>query len=262
MTEVFDFVSGSSPLVVSIPHDGRNLAPGQRERMTPAGAELPDTDWHVRELYRFVEEFGANVISANYSRYVVDLNRPADDASLYPGQLSTGICPLRTFGGEHIYRNGEAIDEAERSARVERFWRPYHEQLQRTVRQCRDVSGYALLWDAHSINSEVPALFDGILPELNIGTNDGASCGRTAQNAVRDAARDSSYTSVLNGRFKGGYITRHYADPGNGIHAVQLEISQRAYMDEATRQYDEEAAGRLRRVISSMIDAALKAAKK
>ena len=181
---------------------------------------------------------------------------------MYPGKVSTGICPTKTFSGDHIYRNGETIGETERLARVEQFWRPYHEYLRDLVSQCRDEHGYAVLWDAHSISSEVPVLFDGALPHLNIGTNDGASCGRAVEAAVNAAATDRGYSSVLNGRFKGGYITRQYGDPAAGIHAVQLEISQRAYMDESTRAYDTEAVGRLRSVIAAMIGAALAAAAK
>ena len=260
MTGVFDVTEGSSPLVVSVPHDGRLLAPGQAERMTAAGNDLPDTDWHVRRLYEFVSEFGASVIAANYSRYVVDLNRPANDASLYPGRVSTGICPTKTFAGDEIYRFGETIAAQERSARVAQYWQPYHEKLRELVRKRCDVHGYALLWDAHSISSEVPVLFDGQLPHLNIGTDGGTSCSAEVQDAVSAAAAGNDYTTVLNGRFKGGYITRHYGDPDARVHAVQLEISQRAYMDENTREYDETAAGRLRKVISAMISAALDAA--
>jgi N-formylglutamate amidohydrolase len=176
MSAVFDFIDGESPLLVSIPHDGRELAPGMAARMTTAGRALPDTDWHVRRLYDFAEELGASVIAANYSRYVVDLNRSADDVALYPGQVSTGLCPLETFAGEPIYSGNAELSEAERRARVETYWRPYHDRLQQALARIVDRFGYALLWDAHSIRAEVPLLFDGRLPDLNIGTNAGASC--------------------------------------------------------------------------------------
>jgi N-formylglutamate deformylase len=257
LTDVFDSVVGASPLVISIPHDGRALAPGQAGRMTDEAKDIPDTDWHVRKLYEFVDEFDASVIAANYSRYVVDLNRSADDAALYPGQLSTGLCPAWTFAGNDIYRDGGTIDDAERANRVEQYWRPYHDKLEILIRGRLEEHGIAILWDAHSISGEVPVLFDGVLPDLNIGTNGGKSCGRGIQDAVEAAALAQGYSSVLNGRFKGGYITRQYGSPGNGVHAVQLEISQRNYMNESTREYDEDAANRLRAAVSAMISAAL-----
>jgi len=257
VTAVFDLIAGSSPFVVSIPHDGRLLAPGQADRMTDAGRDIPDTDWHVRRLYEFVAEFDASVIAANYSRYVVDLNRSADDAALYPGRVSTGLCPAKTFAGHAIYANDKGVGEEEKTKRVAQYWRPYHDRLQMLLRQRRDEHGFAVLWDAHSISGEVPALFTGVLPDLNIGTNGGASCSDRVQAAVESAARATAFSAVLNGRFKGGHITRCYGDPGAGIHAIQLEISQRTYMNEITRNFDENAANRLRQVVSSMIAAAL-----
>ena len=260
MSAVFDFVDGESPLLVSIPHDGRELAPGMAERMTAAGRALPDTDWHVRRLYDFAEELGASVIAANYSRYVADLNRSADDAALYPGQVSTGLCPLETFAGEPIYAGDVALSHAERQARVETYWRPYHDRLQQALARIADRYGYALLWDAHSIRAEVPQLFDGRLPDLNIGTNGGASCRDDLAKAVGAEAAASSYSHVTNGRFKGGFITRHYGDPGRGVHAIQLEIAQRTYMDEASFEYLPPAAERLRAVIAPMLEAFLSSA--
>jgi N-formylglutamate amidohydrolase len=260
MSAVFDFIDGDTPVVVSIPHDGRELAPGMAERMTDAGRALPDTDWHVRRLYGFAEELGATVIAANYSRYVVDLNRSADDAALYPGQVSTGLCPLETFAGEPIYTGDAALSDAERQARVETYWRPYHDRLQQALARIADRYGYALLWDAHSIRAEVPLLFDGRLPDLNIGTNGGASCRDDLSKAAGGVAAASGYSSVINGRFKGGFITRHYGDPGRGVHAIQLEIAQRTYMDEASFEYLPPAAERLRALIAPMLEAFLSSA--
>ncbi len=255
MTDIFTFSQGSIPLLVSVPHDGRALMRGQAERMTDAGKAIPDTDWHVRRLYKFAPEIGASVIGANYSRYVVDLNRPADDAALYDGQLSTGLCPLQTFGGDKVYVDGYEISGQERERRTRRYWLPYHDKIRSTLEAMRDAFGYALLWDAHSIRSEIPSLFAGGLPDLNVGTNDGASCDPRICAAVMAIAGAADYSSVLNGRFKGGYITRHYGEPERGIHAVQLELAQRTYMDEDSGGFVAERADRLRDRLREMLTA-------
>lgn len=261
MSDVFRYRKGHLPLLVSVPHDGRGLAPGQAERMTTAGRALPDTDWHVSRLYAFAEALGAHVLVAQYSRYVVDLNRPADDAALYPGQLATGLCPSRTFAGEPLYEGGGEVGDAEKAERVERYWRPWHDMLRGVVDAIRDEHGYALLWDAHSIASEVPALFDGRLLDLNIGSNGGRSASPPLVESVMQAAARTPYSSVLDGRFRGGYITRHYGQPEDGFHALQLELSQRTYIDEKSLRYDERRAAKLAQTIESMIEAMLEAAK-
>lgn len=259
MIDAYSAQEGDNPLLISVPHDGCHLPSEMRSRMTTAGLELPDTDWHVAELYDFARDIGASLQVANYSRYVVDLNRSANDEVLYPGQLVTGLCPLKTFSGEDIYESG-GVTDGERTQRIVDYWQPYHDQLERTLHSLRANFGFALLWDAHSIRSAVPQLFDGQLPELNIGSDSGKSCAASIEAAVAGAARASSYETVVNDRFKGGYITRHYGDPANGIHALQLEIAQRAYMDEMTQVFDVEKAGRLRdtlrRLLKNFLDAA------
>lgn len=253
MTETFCFGQADSPLVISIPHDGRELAPGMAGRMSDVGRSLPDTDWHVRRLYEFAGQLDASVLAARFSRYVVDLNRPPSDEALYDGQLSTGLCPSATFDGANIYTRGNSCTSRERQRRIRTYWQPYHDMLDAVLTRARRRFGYALLWDAHSIRSEVPALFRGVLPDLSIGTNDGASCGPRLQRSVYRAARAADYSVVLNGRFKGGYITRHYGNPGDDVHAVQLELAQHTYMDERTLRYDEDAAARLRVVLRAML---------
>ncbi len=260
MTEVFSFAAGNSPLLISIPHDGRALVPGQAERMTKTGQAIPDTDWFVRELYSFAEDIGASVVAANYSRYVVDLNRPADDTALYEGQVSTGVCPLKTFSGDDIYVEGETISVDEQQNRIEQYWRPYHEKISSTLDTLKDEHGVALLWDAHSIASEVPLLFPGVLTDLNIGTNGGKSCAIPLESAVMSIAEASDYSAVLNGRFRGGFITRNYGDPDNGTNAIQLELSQRRYMDEKKLSYDAAPAVRVGSTIKSMLTAFVEAA--
>lgn len=249
---------GSTPLLISVPHDGRYIPDDIRERMTAAGRDIPDTDWHVGQLSEFAKDLGASVIVANYSRYVVDLNRPADDSALYKGQVATGICPLQSFAGDDLYVEG--FYEGEQKNRIFTYWEPYHQGLRSVLDALKLQHGYALLWDAHSIQGEVPRLFEGELPILNIGTYDGRSCAGEISASVVEVATASDYPSVHNGRFKGGYITRHYGQPADDIHAVQLEISQRAYMDEASRAFDDAKAVKLRDTLTRMIQAYLDAA--
>lgn len=255
MTDCYKLESGNQPLLISIPHDGRLLAPGMAERMTEEGLALPDTDWHVRQLYRFAGALGASIIAANYSRYVVDLNRASTDEILYAGQLSTGLCPSKTFAGADIYQQGQGCDVEEQLERIQTYWQPYHIGIEAELRKIRDRVGYALLWDAHSIRSEVPLLFDGTLPGLNIGTNSGASCKPHLAQAVAQQAQASAYSTAVNGRFKGGFITRHFGAPDEHVHAMQLELAQHGYMDETTRQYDVAAAGKLIATLQLMLQA-------
>ena len=261
MTDTYCFEQGGSPLLISIPHDGRDLAPGMAERMSEAGRALPDTDWHVQRLYEFACELDASVLAARFSRYVVDLNRPSSDDALYAGQLSTGLCPSATFAGANIYAHGKCGD-LEKQQRIRTYWQPYHDRLDAELTRIRSRHGYALLWDAHSIRSEVPALFPGVLPDLSIGTHEGASCDHRLQRAVYRAAKGFDYSVVLNGRFKGGHITRHYGNPDKNVHAVQLELAQHSYMDEPTLRYDEDAAARLRVAIRAMLDAFMSSARR
>lgn len=253
MTDGFSFTRGDSPLLISIPHDGRALAPGMAERMTATGRELPDTDWHVRQLYGFSASLGASIVAANFSRYVVDLNRASTDEALYAGQLSTGLCPLETFSGAAIYREGQACNSAEQQQRVSSYWQPYHAKIGDELGNIRKRFGYALLWDAHSIPGEVPLLFDGVLPDLNIGTNDGKSCDSRIEGAVVASAAASPYSVAVNGRFKGGFITRHFGKPEGNTHAIQLELTQRSYMDEHSRDYDEQGATRLTETLGDLL---------
>lgn len=252
MNDVFSLHKGSTPLLISVPHDGWHIPSEIVQYMDGAGRAIPDTDWHVAELYEFAKASGASMITAKISRYVVDPNRPADDASLYADQIATGLCPKKTFAGDNIYLDPIDIDVA---ARVAAYWRPYHDQLAQTLRELQRQHGYALLWDAHSIASSVPLLFEGELPVLNLGTWDGRSCHTSVSDAVMAVAEQSGYDAVLNGRFKGGYITRHYGDPDNGVQAIQLELAQRAYMHERRLDLDRAKADALRVILKAMLDA-------
>ncbi|HVL58484.1 MAG TPA: N-formylglutamate deformylase [Burkholderiaceae bacterium] len=256
--EAFRHRPGATPLLVSIPHAGTHVPDELLARMTPAARALPDTDWHLERLYDFLDAIGVSVLAATHSRYVVDLNRPPDDANLYPGRDTTGIVPLDTFALEPIYIEGAEPDDAERRHRIDRYWRPYHDRLAQALVELQARHGVALLWDAHSIASVVPRFFEGRLPDLNLGTADGRSCDPRIGARLLALAQRSGYSAVLNGRFKGGYITRQYGRPGDGVHAVQLELSEATYMDEhAPYAFRDELAERIRPTLRAMLDALL-----
>jgi len=249
---------GTAPLLISLPHDGSDIPDALAARMTPEARRAPDTDWHVSRLYAFARGLGASLLAPRHSRYVVDLNRPPDDVSLYPGQNTTGLCPVVRFSGDPVYLPGQAPSEDEVGQRVETFWRPYHDALREELDRLRAVHGRVLLWEGHSIRGECPFLFDGRLPDLNLGTAAGASCAPATQARLEAVlAAQTGFDWVANGRFKGGYITRHYGDPAHGIDAVQLEISQRIYMDEDTFAWDEARAARTQPVLRALLDAGL-----
>ena len=255
MSDVYTCRAGDTPLLISVPHDGRELPESIRARMTSRARELPDTDWHVARLYEFASELGASMIVARYSRYVVDLNRPSNDSTLYDGQVATGLCPRNTFAGEPLYVDDTPVPADEMEQRVEQYWRPYHDRLDGMLEVLRAQHGHALLWDAHSIPSRVPSLFDGELPVLNIGTWDDRSCDPGVSRELLEVANASPYSAVLNGRFVGGHITRHYGRPGEGVQSVQLEVAQRAYMDEKTGSYDAQHATRFRDTLRRLLEA-------
>jgi N-formylglutamate deformylase len=249
---------GTAPLLVSLPHDGSEIPSDIAARLTPAAQRAPDTDWHVSRLYAFARELGASILVPRYSRYVVDLNRPPDDVSLYPGQNTTGLCPIVQFSGEPVYLDGRQPDPDEIAARVRTYWQPYHETLQQEIARLREAHGRVVLWEGHSIRSVVPFLFDGRLPDFNVGTAGGASCTPALQ-ARLDAvlSAQSRYSYVINGRFKGGYITRQYGRPADRIEAIQLELAQLNYMDEDEFSYLPERAEPTAAVIRHLLEAAL-----
>jgi N-formylglutamate amidohydrolase len=225
---------GDSPLIVSVPHAGRHVPDAIALRMTPQARALPDTDWHVDELYRFAPMTGATFVVATHSRYVVDLNRDPSGAALYPGADNTELCPTRTFANDPIYVPNEAPTEDEIAARRVTFFDPWRACVSEEIRRIRARHGYAVLLDGHSIAAEVPRFFAGRLPDLNLGTADGRSCAPSLQalaaGVLSDAAR---FSHVVNGRFKGGYVTRSFGAPHAGVHALQLEMVQDCYMDES-----------------------------
>ncbi|MDR3386471.1 MAG: N-formylglutamate deformylase [Rudaea sp.] len=256
--DTFALHRGSTPLFISLPHDGTEIPDDIAARMLPAAQRVPDTDWHVSRLYAFARDLGASIIVPKFSRYVVDLNRPPDNASLYPGQNTTGLCPLVQFSGESIYLPDKEPSADDIVERVARYWRPYHESLAAEITRIRNGHGRAVLWDGHSIRSVVPFLFDGRLPDLNLGTASGASCSPRLQQRLTGVLESQrEYSFIVNGRFKGGYITRNYGRPEEGVDAIQLELAQLNYMDEESFGYEEAKACELQKLILALLGACL-----
>ncbi len=254
--EPYRYFPGTIPLIVSVPHSGTYVPDAILDRFTPEAKPLPDTDWHVDRLYAFVRDMGAHMLVATHSRYVVDLNRDPSGQSLYPGKFTTGLCPTTLFTGSPIYREGHAPDAAEITARTQSYWQPYHEQLRTLIDAQIAQHGRCMLFDAHSIASRVPAFFEGQLPDLNLGTADGATVPAALAEKLISITQNSPYSSVYNGRFKGGYITRHYGNPELGVQAVQMELAQCNYMNEsAPYAYDEAKARALQVVLAPLLEA-------
>jgi N-formylglutamate deformylase len=248
--------AGDSPLLIDVPHAGTFLPPEMAARLTPVARTVPDTDWHVDKLYACARAAGATLLSATHSRIVVDLNRDPSGAALYPGADNTELCPTRTFANEPIYLEA-APGDAEIAARRTRYFDPYHAVLEREVERVRARHGHAVLLDGHSIRAEVPRFFAGRLPDLNLGTAGGASCAGDLQAlAAGVLASAAEFTHVVNGRFKGGYVTRRYGQPERAVHALQLEMAQCAYMDEAPPyRWDARRAAPLGNVLARLVDA-------
>jgi len=233
MNDVFTLQRGSTPLLISFPHVGTAIPPDQQHRYTPRALQVEDTDWFLDRLYGFAAELGATLVVPRHSRYLIDLNRSSDNRPMYPGQNNTELCPTRHFTGEPLYREGQAPDEGEVQRRVQRYWQPYHQALRDELAELKAAHGHAVLFDAHSIKSELPWLFEGTLPHLNVGTVQGRSCAATLRAAVAAVFEtQTGFSHVVDGRFKGGHITRHFGQPAQGVHTVQLEMCWRAYMDE------------------------------
>ena len=219
------------PIVLAMPHSGTFVPEGIMNRLNDNGRALKDTDWHVDKLYDgLLPEAG--IVKANFHRYVIDANRSPEDSNLYPGQNTTTLCPTTDFEGAPIWRDGMEPNEDDLKQRIHAFHAPYHQALRNMLDKVKTIYGYAILYDCHSICSELPFLFEGTLPTLNIGTNDGKSCATQIEKAVAECCLASNFESVVNGRFKGGWTTRHYGTPDTGIHAIQMEIAQSAYMEE------------------------------
>ena len=244
---------GDSPVILGLPHTGTFLPDDIRARLNDRGRVLADTDWHIHRLYDGLLP-GATTVRATFHRYVIDANRGADDASLYPGQNTTGLVPLTDFDGQPIWETEpDAGDIADRKAR---FHAPYHAALQAELARVQTRHGVALLYDCHSIRSYLPFLFDGTLPDFNIGTANGTSCATSLQLAVlKICEKTVGYSHILNGRFKGGWTVRHYGNPGQGIHALQMELAQSTHLEAEAPpfSYSEVKAARLRPILAGIL---------
>ena len=223
---------GDAPLIVSIPHSGSFIPEDIEKRLVSPWLARKDADWWIERLYNFADDLGATTVRTAVSRTVIDVNRDPSGASLYPGMATTALCPTDTFDGERLYAEGQEPDETEIAARRERWFIPYHDALRAEIDRLLAIHGKVVLYDAHSIRSRAPRLFPGELPVFNIGTNSGQSCDQALTAAVEAACESSGLPMVVNGRFKGGWITRHYGKPERGIHAVQMELACRGYIDD------------------------------
>lgn len=261
MTRLYELHRGDSPLIYSVPHAGTSVPDDIAGRLSDAARLLPDTDWHVDALYDFAPSLGATLIRANYSRYVIDLNRPPHDESLYPGQATTGLCPSIQFDGTPIYRDASKVRAEEIAARRESYWQPYHDCLQTEIARVKARHGLALLYDCHSIASRVPRLFEGTLPDLNLGTVNGTSCDPALERAISEIMRQSGFTHAINGRFVGGYITRVYGRPADGVHAVQMEKGQDCHL-QASTALDPRKARVLRQTLQDIAERLMSSARK
>ena len=259
MQDIYSLVQGTRPLLISMPHCGTLIPEALRIKLVERAALTEDADWHMQQLYSFAEQLGASLLVPRYSRYVIDLNRPPDDTPMYPGASNTELCPTRFFTGEPLYLQDQTPDPIQKAQRLQYYWQPYHDALNAELNRLQTKHGQVLLWDAHSIRSELPWLFEGRLPDLNIGTANGVSVDRRISDAVMQVCTNQNlFSNVLNGRFKGGYITRHYGQPQLGIHAIQLEMCQSLYMNEQYPfEYSPKLANRVIPVMEQMLKSAL-----
>jgi formiminoglutamase len=254
MGAAFDFLPGDSPLLISMPHVGTRLMPEVATGLSDPAKDLCDTDWHLPTLYDFARNLGAGLLIARWSRFNIDLNRPSDDQPLY-ATATTGLYPDVLFDGTPLFQPGREPSPAARARYLAEIWQPYHDRLAAELAARKKMHGFAVLFDAHSIKGRVPRLFDGDLPDFNIGTNSGASCAEELATSLAAACDSPGFTYVVNGRFKGGHITRHYGRPADGIHAVQLELAQRTYMREAPPfDYLPQVAARVRPVLKRFVE--------
>ena len=265
---------GEAPLIVSMPHTGTDIPEEFEPGFISAWLARKDSDWWIHRLYEFAPMLGATVIRTSISRTVIDMNRDPSGRSLYPGQATTALCPTTSFDGEPLYREGHAPDAQDIARRIDHYFAPYHASVEAEIARLRTRHERIVLFDAHSIRSRIPRLFDGELPHFNVGTNSGASCAPRLTAAIELVCDSDSlspqwgergFTRVTNGRFKGGWTTRHYGDPARGVHAVQLELAMRGYMDEPDaptpenwpRPYDSDRAAPMRAILQRILETCL-----
>jgi len=253
----FTLTKGSVPLLISMPHNGEKIPTDIAATMHSKALDVADTDWYIDKLYDFAQSLGAYIIIPHYSRYVVDLNRNKTNENLYPGANSTELCPTSAFDLTPLYLNGNNPEQSEVERRIQLYWQPYHDALNRTLIEIKQQFGKVVLLEAHSILSQVPRFFEGALPDFNFGTADSASCDVALINSVQQLDF-SPYTTITNGRFKGGFITRQYGKPNDNIHALQLELSQRTYMVEPSNKYNKSEADKVKVKLKMLVETMIK----
>ena len=254
--EMVELNRGSSPVILGFPHTGTHVPDDIRAKLNETGRKLTDTDWHIHELYQGLLP-DATTVRATFHRYCLDANRDPSGTSLYPGQNTTGLIPLTDFDNRPLWIEGKEPDETETVERVLRFHRPYHAALAAEIERVKAKHGVAVLYDCHSIRSVCPFLFEGKLPDFNIGTDNGKTCDPLMEQEVSAiCAAAEGYTSVTNGRFRGGWTTRHYGQPKDGVHAIQMELTQATHLKSETLpfDYDVEKAARLRKVLQQILE--------
>jgi len=249
--KIFEFIDGKLPILVSMPHNGSAIPDDIASTMNDYAVASIDTDWFMDRIYEFATDMGCHMLIPHYSRYVIDLNRPESNESLYPGADTTELCPTTQFDRRPIYRPDLKPDNSEITRRIEIFWRPYHQRLRESISELKRQYGYLLLFEAHSIKSVVPRFFDGQLADFNFGNYDGQSSSSELSELVKNW-QPQGYSKVFNERFKGGYITREYGRPEHNIDSLQLELSQATYMDESSLSFDLEKAASVVPVIESL----------
>ncbi|RFB78625.1 N-formylglutamate deformylase [Methylovirgula sp. 4M-Z18] len=266
MNEWLQITRGDAPLIVSVPHTGTTIPDSTMQHLVSPWLARKDCDWWIEQLYGFAKHLGATWIRTNISRTVIDVNRDPSGVSLYPGQATTELCPTTTFDGEPLYKDGATPDAEEIERRKRKYFAPYHDALASEVRRLRNDHEKIVVYDCHSIRSSIPRLFDGELPNFNVGTNSGASCDEALTKAVQDICAESGFSQTTNGRFKGGYITRSLGQPDHGVHAIQMELACRSYMQEPIgpvaegqwpSPYDSEFAEPMRATLEKILIAAL-----
>jgi N-formylglutamate deformylase len=257
---------GSAPLLLCMPHTGTRIPPQLEGALLSLWLARKDTDWWIERLYAFAAALGASIVRTAISRTVIDPNRDPSGASLYPGQATTELCPTTTFDGEPLYRSGAAPAAPQVAARRAQYFEPYHRAIAEELARLRALHPLVVLYDCHSIRSHIPRLFAGTLPHFNIGTFAGASCAPALTARIEALCATADFTRVTNGRFQGGYTTRHYGQPQEGVHAVQMELACRGYLREPPGAltegnwpcaWDEEFAAPLRAVLERILAACL-----
>ena len=251
----FEIKEGLGPIILCQPHGSTYVPAEIWTKLNDNGRKLADTDWHIGRLYDGLRD-DVTMVSAGFHRYVIDTNRDPSGATLYPGLNTTGLCPLTDFDGSPIYGSGAEPDDAEIAKRLEQFHKPYHAAVLREVNRVKAQHGYAIVYDCHSIRSQIPHLFEGILPDLNIGTDNGKTCAKAMEQRVAEIAGASGFPTVLNGRFRGGWTTRHYGRPAENVYAIQMEISQSIYLESETEpwKFSSAKAAALRPVLAQILN--------